>query len=125
MAYIKITDRLKKRGQKAPNLVEANRENAENAKSAQASGVGTPGNIKVCIGSCSHCAKLRDSVLAAADTLGIDAEEIDVVTDLARLMRMGIMTTPALIIGGRLVSMGKVLTPEQCITLLRANGYEK
>ena len=118
MAYIKITDRLKKRGQKAPSIVENFVENRESTSSAA-------GNIKVCIGSCSHCAKLRDSVLEAAKTLRISDDEIEVVTDLARLMRMGIMTTPALIIRGRLVSMGKVLTPEQCETLLRANGYDK
>ena len=104
MAYIKINDMLKKRGKKEVRVVPS----------------ALPGErIKVLIGGCSHCAKLRDNTLEAAERLGIPSSEIEIVTDLARIMRMGIMTTPALIVDGRLVSMGKVLDVESVMKLIK------
>ena len=112
MAYVKVSDILKRRGKNAPSLV--NKDKSEK-----------PGGIRVCIGNCSHCAKLKTNVLTAAERLGIPDDRIETVTDIAQLMRMGIMTTPALIVNGKLVSIGKVLSPDQCEALLRANGYGK
>ena len=104
MAYIKINDILKKRGKKEVRVVPSAVSGAR---------------IKVLIGGCSHCARLRDNVLAAAEKLGIPTEEIEVVTDLARIMRMGVMTTPALVVDGRLVSMGKVLDEDAVAKLIK------
>ena len=97
MAYIKINDILRKRGKKEVRVVSAAQSGAR---------------IKVLIGGCAHCAKLRDNVLLAAKELEIPESQIEVVTDLARIARMGIMATPALIVDGRLVSIGKVLDAE-------------
>ena len=108
MAYIKITDILKKRGKKEVCVVPAAQGGAR---------------IKVLIGGCAHCAKLRDNVLAAAEELKVPEGDIEVVTDLARIARMGIMTTPALIIDGRLVGIGKILPVEQVRELLQRSGY--
>ena len=104
MAYIKINDMLKKRGKKEVRVMP---------------GAMNGARIKVLIGGCSHCAKLRDNVLEAAERLSIPQSDIEVVTDLARIMRMGIMTTPALIVDGRLVSMGKVLDVESVMKLIK------
>ena len=103
MSYIKITDILKKRSNKEVRLIPAAIEGAR---------------IKVLIGGCSHCAKLRDNTLEAAAELGISDEEIEIVTDLARISRMGIMATPALIVDGTLVSTGKVLPVEEVKKLI-------
>ena len=106
MSYIKINDILKKRGKKEASLIPSASEGAR---------------IKVLIGSCSHCAKLRDNTLEAAKSLGIPEADIEVITDLARIVRMGIMTTPALIVDGRLVSIGKVLRSDQIAELIKPN----
>ncbi len=118
MAYVKLTEVLKSRGKKAPSTVGQ-------AKKSEPKKSERPRGIKICIGNCSHCAKLKDSVLEAARKLDIPDEEIDIVTDIALLMRIGIITTPALIVNGKLVSIGKVLSAEQAEALLRANGYDK
>jgi hypothetical protein len=104
MAYIKINDILKKRGKKEAQLVPQAVEGAR---------------IKVLIGGCSHCAKLRDNVLEAAAQLGIPESDIEVITDLAKIMRFGIMSTPALIVEGRIVSIGKVLPVDKVAELIK------
>lgn len=103
MAYIKINEILKKRGKKEAELITAAMGGAR---------------IKVLVGSCSHCAKLKDNVLLAARALDIPDSDIEIITDLARIVRMGVMTTPALIVDGRLVSVGKVLSVEGCIAFM-------
>lgn len=103
MSYIKINEVLKRRGKEGTTLF---------------SGALNGPRIKVLVGSCKHCLKLRDNVYSAAAVLGIDESEIEVVDDLQKLIRYGVMTTPSLIVDGKLVSTGKVLTSEQIQKLL-------
>lgn len=109
MAYIKINDILKRRGKKPaqiiPQAVEGTR-------------------IQVLVGGCSHCQKLRDNVLEAAKQLDIPESDITVITDLAAIVRMGIMATPALIVDGRLASVGKVLSVEQVKPLIEPKAED-
>ena len=97
MAYIKINDILKKRGKNPVRISSAAMDGAR---------------IKVLIGSCAHCAKLKDNVLEAAKVLGIPESDIEVVSDLARIVKMGVMVTPSLIVNGQIVSSGKALDVE-------------
>jgi predicted thioredoxin/glutaredoxin len=46
---------------------------------------------------------------------------IDHVTDFSQIAAYGVMSTPALVVDGKVVSLGKVLTPEEALNLLR-NG---
>ena len=50
---------------------------------------------------------------------GIDAE-IEYITDMAKIMEYGIMSTPALMIDNKVVSMGRVLKTKDIIKLLNA-----
>ena len=105
MSYIKINDILKKRGKKPVRISPAAMEGAR---------------IKVLVGSCAHCAKLKDNVLEAAKRLDIPESDIEVVTDLARIVKMGVMVTPSLIVNGMIVSSGKALSAEEIIPLLES-----
>jgi small redox-active disulfide protein 2 len=56
---------------------------------------------------CPTCNKLEDSVRIAVMETGIDAE-IDHVTDIKKIMARGVMTTPALVIDGKVVATGRL-----------------
>ena len=57
-------------------------------------------NIKVLGGGCKSCEK------------GIDAE-IEYITDMEKIMGFGVMSMPALMIDGKVVSAGKVLKAKE------------
>ena len=44
---------------------------------------------------------------------------IDHVTDFAQIAAYGVMTTPALVVDGKVVSYGKVLKPEEVKALIQ------
>lgn len=56
---------------------------------------------------CDKCTKLYDYVIEATQNLNISPEIIKV-EDLLEIVKLGVMTTPALVIDGRLVSSGTV-----------------
>lgn len=64
--------------------------------------------IKVLGGGCSKCEKLLANVKEAVVNVGIEAE-VEYITDFAVIASYGIMSTPALMVDNKVVSMGKVL----------------
>lgn len=73
--------------------------------------------IKVMGTGCKKCKQLFENVQQAAANMGMQAE-VEYVTDMAEIVSQGIMTTPALIMEGRTVSTGKLLTVKEIETLL-------
>ena len=65
-------------------------------------------NIKVLGGGCCKCENLLAAVKEAVTEKGIEAE-IEYITDMSKIMEYGIMSTPALMIDNKIVSMGRVL----------------
>lgn len=65
-------------------------------------------HIKVLGPGCPKCRKLAENAQAAVDGLGLDCE-IEKVTDLAEIMKHGVMLTPGLVVDGDVKSSGKVL----------------
>ena len=65
-------------------------------------------NIKVLGGGCCKCENLLEAVKEAVAEKGI-AAEIEYITDMAKIMEYGIMSTPALMVDSKVVSMGRVL----------------
>ena len=91
---------------------------AEKAKAGGAS-------IKILGSGCAKCNALEASTAEALRQLGMD-ETIDHVTDFTQIAAYGVMTTPALVVDGKVVSLGKVLKPEEVAALLRkARGETK
>jgi len=84
---------------------------AENAKS-QGSGV------KVLGSGCAKCNQLEAAAKAALEQLGMDST-IDHVSDFSQIAAYGVMTTPALVIDGKVVSYGKVLKTDEVVKILQ------
>ena len=76
-------------------------------------------NIKVLGGGCSKCEALLGAVKEAVAEKGIEAE-IEYITDMAKIMEYGIMSTPALMIDNKVVSMGRVLKAKDIIKMIDA-----
>lgn len=74
--------------------------------------------VKVLGSGCAKCSALEKAVQEAMAELGMD-ENIDHVTDFTQIAAYGIMTTPALVVDGKVVSYGKVLKKEEAKELLQ------
>jgi small redox-active disulfide protein 2 len=75
-------------------------------------------HIKILGPGCPKCRQLAENVQAAADQLGGDYE-IEKVTEISRIMQLGVMMTPGLIVDDELKSSGKVLNVEQIKAVLQ------
>jgi len=74
--------------------------------------------ILVIGGGCSDCDKLYDETAAAVAELGLDVE-IGKVTDLVEMVKLGVMSVPALMVDGKVLSAGRVLSREKVKKLLQ------
>ena len=74
-------------------------------------------NIKVLGGGCCKCENLLGAVKEAVAEKGVDAE-IEYITDMQKILEYGIMSTPALMINNKVVSMGRVLKAKDIVKLL-------
>ncbi len=72
---------------------------------------------------CPKCKQLTANVTEAVSKLGIEAE-IEKVTDINQITAFGVMMTPALVVDGKIVSAGKLLSVEEIILLLEAPAGE-
>ena len=75
-------------------------------------------SIKILGSGCAKCNQLEASTKAALTQLGMDTA-IEHVTDFAQIAAFGVMTTPALVVDGKVISYGKVLKPDEVATLLK------
>lgn len=79
---------------------------------AQAEASKAAASIKVLGGGCAKCNELEAATVAALEELGMNTA-IDHVTDFAQIAAYGVMTTPALVVDGKVVSYGKVLKKDE------------
>ncbi|MDL2228933.1 thioredoxin family protein [Treponema sp. OttesenSCG-928-L16] len=91
--------------------------NAEGVQNAQAS-LSEGAAVKVLGSACKKCSELEANTKAALAHLGMDTA-IDHVTDFARIAAYGVMTTPALVVDGKVVAYGKVLKTDEVVKLLQ------
>ena len=73
--------------------------------------------IKILGSGCAKCNALEAAAREALAELGMDTA-IDHVTDFTQIAAYGVMTTPALVVDGKVVSYGKVLSKEEEKTLI-------
>jgi hypothetical protein len=75
--------------------------------------------IEVLGPGCKKCDTLYDNVLIAIESFGGDERcSVKKRTDIGYFQKMGVAVTPGLITNGKVVSTGRVLTPEQIIAHL-------
>lgn len=61
---------------------------------------------------CKKCEDLADKVKAVADSMGIEYE-MEKVTDIAKIVSYGVMTTPALVVDGEVKVSGKIPSADE------------
>jgi small redox-active disulfide protein 2 len=74
-------------------------------------------DIKILGPGCANCQALETNTRQAVDQLGLEAT-LDKVTDYAAIAGWGVMSTPGLVIDGKVVSTGRVPTAAQITQLL-------
>ncbi len=74
--------------------------------------------IQVLGTGCAKCKQLTANAEKAVAELGIGAV-VEKVEDIREIMKFSVMTTPALVVDGKVRSAGKVLTPDAVKELLR------
>jgi small redox-active disulfide protein 2 len=96
-------------------------EEAERAKTEGAS-------VKILGSGCPKCNQLEAATKEALEQLGMDSA-IDHVTEFSQIAAYGVMSTPALVVDGKVVSYGKVLTADEVAIFCKKSGnsreYEK
>lgn len=68
---------------------------------------------------CQNCRTLEANTRAALEQMGDTRSTIGHVTDFTQIAQYGVMSTPGLVVDGKVVSYGKVLEPEEIEALLR------
>lgn len=74
--------------------------------------------VKILGGRCAKCSALEAAAVAALRELDMDAT-IDHVKDFETIAAYDVMTTPALVVDGQVVSYGKVLKKNEVIASLK------
>lgn len=90
-----------------------NIENAEEKKKEKC--------IKILGSGCAKCLALEKSAREALAELNVEAD-VDHITDFSQIASYGVMSTPALVVNGKVVSYGKVLNKDEVKDLLEQNG---
>jgi small redox-active disulfide protein 2 len=75
--------------------------------------------IQVLGTGCAKCKQLTANAEKAVAELGLGVA-VEKVEDLREIVKLGVMTTPALVVDGKVRAAGKVLTPEAVLELLRS-----
>lgn len=104
MSFLGFGKREEKKGCCAP-------EAAQTAGEAECS-------VKILGGGCAKCNQLEAATVEALTELGMDAN-IEHVRDFEKIAAYGVMTTPALVVDGRVVSSGKVLKKAEIVRILK------
>lgn len=85
---------------------------AEKIAPAGTTGGGHATEVKVLGAGCASCHKLLENAQAAIERLG-GGIDLEYVTDIDRVVAYGVMRMPALVVDGKVVSSGAVLSPDE------------
>jgi small redox-active disulfide protein 2 len=91
-----------------------NAESMAKAEAAKKEGA----SVKILGSGCAKCNQLEAATRAALEQLGMNTE-IDHITDFAQIAAYGVMSTPALVVDGKVISYGKVLKADEIVKLLQ------
>ena len=76
-------------------------------------------DIKVLGPGCANCRKLEEIVHEALAATGVEAE-VTKVTDMGQIVAYDVLKTPGLVINEKLVSSGRIPTPQTVAEWIRA-----
>ena len=75
-------------------------------------------DIKVCGPGCANCTKAENVVREAVAETGKDARVVKI-SDFAEMAKLGVLSTPAIVINGRIKCVGKVPTKNEVLEWLK------
>ncbi|MCI5869647.1 MAG: thioredoxin family protein [Dorea sp.] len=75
-------------------------------------------NIKVIGTGCEKCDQLYANVQEALKITGRVAE-VEKIEDLMEIVKLGVMTSPSLMIDGKLVVSGRIAKPDELVKLMK------
>lgn len=105
----------KKKGEtKADCCCGGNCDAERKAKAAQNEGA----SVKILGSGCAKCNELVANTKAALEQLDMN-NKIDHVTDFTQIASYGVMSTPALVVDGKVAAFGKVLKTEEVVKILQ------
>ena len=74
--------------------------------------------VKVLGGGCAKCHELEANAKAALASLGLD-QSVELITDFSVIAAYGVMSTPALVVDGKVLSTGRTLTKDEAVALIK------
>ena len=77
--------------------------------------------IKVLVPGCANCKKLEEVTRQVLASLNLDAEIIKV-TDMQQIIAYEVLKTPGLVINEKLVSSGRIPSPDNVADWIKAAG---
>lgn len=75
--------------------------------------------IQVCGPGCKRCTTTEQNVIDACASLNL-AADVSHVFDVKEFMKLGVMTTPAIVVDGKIILSGRVPTVEELKKILSA-----
>jgi small redox-active disulfide protein 2 len=75
-------------------------------------------NIKILGSGCANCKRLEAMTRKVVGNLGIEAE-FEKVTDMHEIMKWPILSTPGLVIDGKVVSSGRIPAESEIVDWLK------
>lgn len=89
-------------------------ESMREAKKKQSKG----SRVKILGSGCAKCNELEKNVVEALKQLGYSTE-VDHITDFSIIASYGLMSTPAVVVDGKVISYGKVLKVDEAVKMLK------
>lgn len=80
-------------------------------------------DIKVVGSGCDKCGKLYENTVEAVSQLGWN-EQVEKVEDLIDIVKLGVMSVPALVINGKIAVAGRSPKAEEIIRILKKQREE-
>lgn len=75
--------------------------------------------VKVLGGGCKNCHTLERNTKQALEELNIETE-VTKVTEMADILKHGVMSTPALVIDGKIACSGRVMNKKEIVKYIQA-----
>lgn len=75
--------------------------------------------IEILGGGCKTCQDLYKNTEEAVKELGLEAVEMGKVTDMQKIVSMGVLMTPGIAVDGKVVASGRLFTVKEIVALLK------